>query len=180
MESTQLVEGAFTHLRHFGEGYLLIRQEQQMTTLLTLLNSEGVRSKTQVIDNLCLLSSSLGGDIILNCPDESLLVDGNLQISSFGGPVRFLSTAPIGIKSVLVTRTDEVFLIDLQEQERHSLSLESPPLEIRWMPDSSGFLYRTQGKLYLYELANGQSHLLLTSDLFSDYANLNAVWIRLE
>lgn len=181
MESTQLVEGAFTHLRHSREGYLLIRQDQQTkTTVLTLLNREGVGGKTQVIDDPCLFSSSLGGDMILNCPDESVLVDENLQISSFGDPVRILSTAPISEKSVLVTRTDKVFLINPHVQERQSLSLESPPLEIRWLPDSSGFLYRTQGKLYLYELANGQSRFLLTSDLFSDYANLNAVWIRLE
>jgi hypothetical protein len=81
---------------------------------------------------------------------------------------------------VIVTREGKSFLLNAALDEWQSLPLTGSPLEIRWMPDSSGFLYRTLGELHYFNLKTEQSRLLYTSDLFGDYTNLNAVWINVE
>jgi hypothetical protein len=60
------------------------------------------------------------------------------------------------------------------------LELEGRPLEIRWVPDGTGFLYRITGKLLIYDLESGESSLLLNAQSLGDYTNINAVWIKVE
>jgi len=69
-------------------------------------------------------------------------------------------------------------LVDSALKDRQELNLAGDPLEILWLPDSSGFLYRTARHLYHYDLATAVNHQLLMSDFFGDYRNLNAVWIQ--
>jgi hypothetical protein len=91
--------------------------------------------------------------------------------------VFILSRPPTGDPILSVFRTGEIKLLDANLRRENSITLAEPPLEIRWMPDSSGFLYRGRGKIYWYDLSTQSSNLLIESDLFNDYTNINGVWL---
>ncbi len=78
---------------------------------------------------------------------------------------------------VRVNRSGQTALLDSSFANPQPITLEGAALEVRWLPDSSAFLYRTLGKLYLYDIAEGSSVLVLESTLLGDYANTNAAWI---
>jgi len=178
MESKQVIEGHFTQFRRMGDFLFLIRWDSQSgSTLLELLTLEGETISTQPIDARCNIHTRVSNKIILNCEVESLQVDMDLNSQPFGDPVQILSPAPNGSIMVLVDRLEHSALLDGQMQLKDELALEGAPLEIRWLPDSSGFLYRTFGKLYFYDLISKAGYLVLESDLFSDYPNINGVWV---
>jgi len=181
MESSLIVDGAFNNIWHYGDKLALFRHDPEArTSTIQLLTMEGQSLASQTLSETCFHTNVVGNWIIVNCETESLILDEKLQSQPFGDPIFLLSTAPDGRASVLVTRTEEVFLLDTNLGDRQILTLEGNPLEVRWLPDSSGFIYRTSSKLYWFDLENGESELLLESDLFADYTNLNAVWIDLE
>jgi hypothetical protein len=181
MESTLILDGAFTQIRADGENLVVTRQDQAAkTTLLEWLNFNGEVTHSQTIDQLCRITAVINRKTVLNCETESLWLDETTQPQSFGDPIFLLSPAPDGESIVLITRTEESFLLNAALVERQPLALAESPLEIRWLPDSSGFLYRTLGELLYYDLTGGLSHLLFTSDIFGDYTNINAVWINTE
>jgi hypothetical protein len=91
-----------------------------------------------------------------------------------------LAPAPDGNQFIQVNQDASTILLDSSFEQIGLLSLDSQPLEIRWLPDSSGFLYRTPLSLFLYQMETNTSILLISSNLFSDYRNLNAVWIEFE
>lgn len=176
-----VVEGAFTSLHQFKGNLLLIQQPPDSgETHLQILDPTGTVQVQQTLTDSCFLNALTSDRIILNCETESQILDANLQARPFGDPVFLLSAAPDGANFVLVTRTDECFLLDSSLENSQPLVLAGVPLEVRWLPNSSGFLYRTLGKLYQYDLITGNSLLWLESDLFGDYTHLNAVWINLE
>jgi hypothetical protein len=180
-ETNLLIAGAFSSVRPFDGNLLVIRTDQDADlSMVEILTLEGETIQTQTIQETCFFSRLLSSQIILNCTMQSLIMDGSLQVTPFGEPVYLLAPAPNSKIIVLVDRMENVYLLDRNFQDRQPLSLNAAPLEIRWLPDSSGFLYRASGKLYLYQLASATSHHLLTSDIFDDYANMNAVWINLE
>lgn len=181
MESTLILDGAFTQIRGLGNNLLATFQNKETkTTKFQRLNSYGEVIHSQSLDCLCRIVAVVNGKIILNCESESQLMDENLLIQSFADPILLLNLAPDGESMVIVTREGKSFLLNAALDEWQSLPLTGSPLEIRWMPDSSGFLYRTLGELHYFNLKTEQSRLLYTSDLFGDYTNLNAVWINVE
>lgn len=181
MESFQIIEDDFTHLRRFKDDLFLIRWDFTAgITLLELRTLEGEPVASQAITAACNFHTSISNRIILNCENESLKVNTNLDIQPFGDPVFVLSPAPDGSAIVLISRSALSYLLDAEMQPQYQLELEAEPLEIRWLPDSSGFLYRTRGRLHHYDLNSKTSRSLFQSDLFTDYMNINAVWINLD
>ncbi len=181
MESTQIIEGAFTQIQLIEGSLLVLKQEQEShTTSLKWLDFNGQSIQSISFDHICIVTSIINGDILLNCETESLIINEAFQSQSFGDPIFLLSIAPDRQTAALVTRNEQVFLMDGDLKERQPLPLDGSPLEIRWLPDSSGFLYRTGGKLYHYDLHSKASQLLVASDLFNDYSNTNAVWISVD
>jgi hypothetical protein len=181
MESKQVIEGDFTQFRRIGDLLFLIRWDNQAgSTTLELLTLDGETVSTQSIDARCNIHTRVSDQIILNCESTSLQVDMDLNSQPFGDPVQIFSPAPDRSVIVLVDRLEHSALLDGTMQFIEILELIDTPLEISWLPDSTGFLYRTRGQLYYYALNSSSSHLLLQSDLFSDYLNINAVWIEFE
>jgi hypothetical protein len=139
---------------------------------------QGEAITTQALPGDCTRSFIVGDQVLVNCEAESLLLDETLSPQSFGDPISLLRLSSMGI--VIVTRSNEAFLYDPTLNNFQSLALAGEPLEILWLPDASGFLYRTYGTVYHYNLLTQRSQILLESDLFTDYRNLNAAWIILN
>jgi hypothetical protein len=118
--------------------------------------------------------------MILNCETESLLMDSDLETAPFSGPIFLLSGAPDGNTWIRVERSGQTTRLDSDLSNPQPIALEGAALEVRWLPDSTSFLYRTLGQLFLYDLAEEGSTLILESDLLGDYANINAVWIDIS
>jgi hypothetical protein len=176
-----IVEGPFTSINAYQDGWLrLIQDAAAHTTGVQRLNAQGDLLIETMLPEPCFLHTILGETILVNCETESLKLDSDLKAETFSAPIFLLSGAPDGQTWVLVTRTEAVYLLDSSLATQDALSLEAAPLEVRWLPNSSGFLYRTQGRLYHFDLAQGISRELLISDTLNDYTNLNAVWIDLN
>jgi len=79
-----------------------------------------------------------------------------------------------------MTRDENISLWDANLSSSEEIQKAGNPQEFLWLPDSSGFLYRTAGKLYFYDLQTKSSTLLITSEFLGDYRNLNAAWIKQE
>jgi len=181
LETIQLIEGAFTFLDSYSGSFLILRQDQEeKTSELSIIDLNGYELRSNTLDQLCSLKAVFNERIILNCETKSLLLDSDLQEHLFGDPVFLLNLSPDGQASVLVFRTGSTSLLDDSLVMSRSLTLDGVPLEIRWLPDSSGFIYRTQGELHHYDLSSEEDKLLLISDLLNDYTNLNAVWVKLN
>ena len=181
MEMQQVIEGSFSAIRGYQDGLLVFRQDDaDFSTTIQRVDLAGEVQKETVFPERCFLYSIHGEKIVVNCETGSFMLDPNLNATSFSDPVFLLSQAPDGSAWVLVTRSEETYLMDSALTDRALLSLDGVPLEARWLPDSSGFLYRVPGKLSLYDIGNGTSRLLVESDLFSDYTNINAAWINLK
>jgi hypothetical protein len=178
-ETNLVIKGSFTHISQYKDGLFSIMVNQdKTTTILALTSFLEVTSKQQTINRRCQYKARMGDLILLNCETESLLVDEDLSVTPFDEPVAII--APSSDNAILVTRAGETFLLNMTTLERQPLILEGPPLEIRWLPDLSGFLYRTGGNLYIYNLAKEDNRLLISSEIFGDYTNINAVWINLD
>lgn len=181
MEASQIVTGEFSDLRRFGELLLVILQDTDSeTTRFDLITTEGESVAAQEIDRRCYYQYALINWLMFQCELESFLMDQSLTFEPFYDSVLSLSSAPNGNNFVLVNRSDQVFLLDADLNLQSELQLEEAPLEIFWLLDSNGFLYRTYGKLFYFDLTQDSNQLLIESDLFSDYINLNAVWVTQE
>lgn len=180
-ETLPILTEAFVHLRMSGDKLFIVQQDRDAgKTNLSYRSLAGEIIETLTIDDLCYFHTHIGGRVILNCESESLILDNSTIIEVLSEPVIILSPSPNRQAIVLVTRSEDITLLEWNMGEHSPVTLEGTPLEIHWLPDSSGFLYRTHGSLYVYQLESQKSEHLLTSDIFSDYANLNAVWVNLE
>ena len=180
-----LVSGPFNGLRRFGEGLLTFAQDRENeSTTLNLRDSDGQITQTEEIKGLCFFSVGVGRErVVMNCGLQSYMVefqDQNLAVTPFGSALFLLASSPDGNMVLRLNQDSTAILLDGSLNEVGAIILESEPLEIRWLPDSSGFLYRTPLSLYFYQIETQTSAFLLDSDLFSDYRNLNAVWIRFD
>ncbi len=181
MERQNVIEGAFSSILGYQEGLLVFRQDyENFTTAVQRLDLAGEVQKEKTLPERCFPYTVFGEKVLINCETQSLIMSPNLDALPFGDPISMLSHSPDGSAWILVTRSEETFRLDAGLENATPLDLEGVPLEVRWMPDSTGFLYRIFGKLYLYNLENELSRLLVESDLFSDYANINAAWINLQ
>ncbi len=177
-ETTQVIAGAFTSIHLMGEHFLVLRQRDTLETKLEIRTFMGELIRDVTIHDRCSYQSKIDEQILLNCQAQSLLINETLQTTPFGEPITLLSRAPEGDAIIVVDISGTIRLLDDALQMQAIITLDDSPREILWLPDATGFLYRTYGQLHLYDLASQSSQLLLTSDLWSDYRNLNAVWIK--
>lgn len=179
LESTLLIEGPYNIVWKYGENLAVFTREiQEDQSLIQIMNLEGEILNAQTLPGSCFRTNVVGGNILVNCDAESLILDQDLTVLPFGNPYGPFRSSQTGI--VIVDRNHAAFLYDQSLQNRQPLTLAGDPLEFLWLPDGSGFLYRTLGMLYQYDLITNSSHLLLESELFKDYTNLNAAWINLH
>jgi hypothetical protein len=181
LERTRILEGAFSHASPYQELLFVMRRGSDAgTTDIGLYTYAGEVHLSKNIESECFYIRRLGDQILLNCEKDSRLINADLQSKTFGEPIFILSTSPDGAQHILITRDEETYILDSSLQDRQSLALAGSPLEIRWLPNSSGFIYRMRGKLYYFDLAESTSKYIIRSDLFNDYTNINAVWIDLK
>jgi hypothetical protein len=181
MAETQIIQGEFSDLRRFGEGLLVFQRDSSKNlTTLEILNSLGDSKSIKEIQDTCYYQTALGSNIILNCELTSMIVDQDLNIRPLGDRISIFSPSPDRNTIITTDQNERVGLLDGELNWQGELHLEGTPLEIRWLPDSSGFLYRPRGELFYYDLASAESYLLLKSDIFSDYTNINAIWVDFD
>jgi hypothetical protein len=180
MESQLIVNEPFSGIYTFGADILTLYQDREnQKTTLTRRSLTGEIQTEIDLDWICSVKRKITGtSLILNCETDSFLIEGeNLSISDFGSSIFLISRSPDRQNFVIVTERNTVFMISTDLTQREVISLEGEPLEILWLPDSSGFLYRTATDLYHYNIHKQTNEFILSSDLFGDYRNLNAVWI---
>jgi hypothetical protein len=180
-ETKQIINGAFSHISLYNGSIFWVKESltEKMTTVgLSTLQAETLRQQT--IDQRCSYKTRMDNLIFLNCEMDSLFINENLDVTPVGSSVSLLVPASQSEIAVLVTQDEAVFLLNRKTLERDPLALEGRPLEIRWLPDGTGFLYRITGKLLIYDLESGESSLLLNEQSLGDYTNINAVWIKVD
>jgi hypothetical protein len=179
-ETKTIIEGLFTSVLRYQDGLLVFRPDPNtMGSVLQQIDLSGQVLKEATLSTAGSLVTIVGDKVILNLEDSSIILDSDLQTAEFSNPIYLLSGAPDSSTWVLVNRSGQTALLDSSLGNPQPIELEGAALEVRWLPDSSAFLYRTLGKLYLFDLAEEKSTLLLESGLLGDYANINAAWITL-
>jgi len=181
MESHLVVPGNFTGLYSTKQKLLTIHQDKQKsTTILKLRELTGEIVQSQEIEATCYVNAIVNGQgCLLSCETKSYLIDfESFSIAPFIEPIQIYSLSPDGNTIIVINRHYQASLCEPGLEECYKVALDDEPLEILWLPDSSGFLYRASSKLFHYDLASNTKNILLSSDLFSDYRNLNAVWVN--
>lgn len=178
---TPIFTDEFEDLWRLGDHLIFVQRElDPEATLFHSLSLAGDLLGTNRVERHCFHQFSTPTQILFQCDLESYLLDQALIIEPFYDAVLTLTPAPDKSAYVMINRAAQIFLLDADLQCINELILEETPLEILWHPDACGFLYRAHGRLYDYDLLSQTSHLLIKSDLFTDYTNLNAVWINLD
>jgi hypothetical protein len=184
METVQVVSGPFIGVYPFGTHLLSLHHDQQTQT--SMLAARSMNSQdiffTQALEGQCFVHARVDDRrLILNCEEESILVEEDaLALTPFEKRIFLFVRSPNRSRIVLTTNDNQTSLLNGALDIVQNITLEEAPLEIFWLPDSSGFLYRTANSLYLYQIESQSNTFLLESDLFGDYRNLNAAWIHLE
>lgn len=174
----QVIKGSFTHISQYKDKLFVLKQNNPSDiTTTSLITYEGETLKQQELNDRCFYKEGMGDFILINCETDSLLLDENLDVTPLGDRVSLLSSAPGGDLVIYANKDGGTFFLNQISLERQPFLLEGTPLEIRWLPDGTAFLYRLSGELYLYNFDQMQSTLILTSPQLSDYTNINAVWI---
>jgi len=142
------------------------------------LTGETVGSKE--IESICYIKAIVNEQTcLLSCETESLLFNlDTFALDPFNEPIQTISIAPDHSQILVINRQYQTHICEPDLAGCQKLVLDGDPLEISWLPDSSGFLYRSSSRLYHYDLESNTYNILLSSDLFSDYRNLNAVWVN--
>ncbi len=181
LKTTLVVPGDFTGVYAFSSHILSLHNDpQNLNTTLMVRTPNGQVVSSQQIDGRCTMTASVDAHrILLNCEQDSILIEvAELSQTPFGLPIFIFAQSPSRERVVLINRNGDATLLNGALKNRQELNLAGDPLEILWLPDSSGFLYRTARHLYHHDLATAVNHQLLMSDFFGDYRNLNAVWIQ--
>jgi hypothetical protein len=181
LERVQLVSGPFTGVYPLGKHLLSLHHDPETKISLLILRSMDSQKifKSETITGICFLNARVDDHrLLLNCEEESILLEEDLVLTPIGKPTLLFVHSPNKSLILRVTRDGQTTLLTDTLEFVKEITLEADPKEIVWLPDSSAFLYRTARHLYLYCLETGQNQHLLTSDLFGDYRNLNAVWIQ--
>jgi hypothetical protein len=181
MITTLVIPGQFNTIQSFNGNILAISQLQNTDkTIFYLSQATGEVINTKEIAGFCTYKAKISYEqILLNCENESVLLEGsNLLIQPFRDRITIISRTPDGKHFIIVTDTSEIFLLDDRLENWQLIKLNDFPYEIRWLPDSTGFIYRAVNQLIYYDLENQKNQVLFTSDFFADYRNLNAIWIK--
>ena len=180
LETTQFLTGQFSHITAYDDQLLIIDYDQQnKSTHIAVRSQDGVIFSATNLDGRCSLFTFIDTNrFIMNCEAHSFLFqDDALNHIFLTDSLHLFSRSPDRTLTLVVTRNQDILLLDGELFEKPKPVLVGEPLEVMWLPDSSGFLYRLIDRVYHYDLESQANHLLLTSDFLLDYRNLNAVWI---
>jgi len=181
MESRLVVPDNFIGVYSIKRKLLTLHQDkQESTTILKLRELTGEILQSKEVEDTCYVNAIVNEQgCLLSCETKSYLIEfESFSITPFVEPIQIFSLSPDGNKIIVINRQYQASLCDSDLVECQKLTLDGEPLEILWLPDSSGFLYRASSKLFHYDLVSCTKKILLSSDLFSDYRNLNAVWVN--
>lgn len=183
LETNLLIKGSFSGIFPIGNNILILQHNREaQQTVLSLRKIDGQITSEAVIEDLCFFRAEIDAQhLLLNCEQESLILSvEELTIETFDKPVTLFSPSPDRRFFPVLLREKGVKLCEDGLENCKGTSLEAMPSEFLWLPDSSGFLYRTPTSLYHFNLVNETSQFLISSDLFGDYRNLNATWISID
>ena len=179
---TQIIQGHFTEVHSTGSQIISLDQNREDNrTAISLWDVDGKIIASQTIAGLCSLKAPLPGkNDLFNCDSESFLIqEDTLLIEPFTEQVAVISPSPDSRQFIIISQDQQISLYSASLKPVSSFDLEGIPKEVLWLPDSSGFLYRTEDQLLYYDLNAYTSEWLFTSNFFMDYRNLNAVWIKI-
>jgi hypothetical protein len=181
METTLIIPTAFSSIKSFGDHLISIYKEPESgisTITLWQINGEIIKS-IMIQDNCSFLSKVDSERILVSCNLTSFLLEGaELNLYPLDDGISIFSRSPNREHFIVVTDSHQTYLVDLTFAEWRLIETIGDLLEVQWLPDSSGFLYRTAIDLYHFDLSSGNNRYILTSDLFADYKNLNLIWIN--
>lgn len=183
LETNLLIKGSFSGIFPIGNNILILQHNREaQQTILSLRKLDGQITSEAVIEDLCFFRAEIDPQhLLLNCEQESLILSvEDLTIETFDKPTSLFSPSPDRRFFLVLLREKGVKLCEDGLENCKGISLEATPSEFLWLPDSSGFLYRTPTSLYHFNLVNETSQFLISSDLFGDYRNLNASWISID
>ena len=183
LETNLLVKGSFSGIFPVGDTILVLQHNPKAPrTILSLRKLDGQITSEVVLEGLCFFRTEIDSQhLLLNCEQESLILFvEELTTETFDKPVSLVSPSPNDHLFLVLLREKGVKLCEDRLERCKEISLEATPSEFLWLPDSSGFLYRTPTSLYHFDLTNETSQFLISSDLFGDYRNLNATWISID
>jgi len=181
MESRLVVPDNFIGLYSIKQKLLTLHQDKQKsTTLLKLRELTGEIVQSKDVKGTCYVNAIVKEQgCLLSCETKSYLIEFEpFSIAPFVEPIQIFSLSPDGNKIIVINRQYQASSCEPGLEECYKLALDAETLEILWLPDSSGFLYRASSKLFHYDFVSNTKNILLSSDLFSDYRNLNAVWVN--
>lgn len=181
MESRLVIHDSFTGLNHLGGDLLSLHQnDKSQTTFFKISSLSGELLKSVELDGICQINTLFNeNECLISCEDKSYRLElETLTIAPFDAPIRMVAFDPNHDQFLLIHVNGHINLCLNPLDECRELALRNEPIEILWLPDSSGFLYRAANTLAYFDLASQAEVLLLTSDFFNDYRNLNAVWLN--
>ena len=176
----QIINEGFYDLRQFADKLLIFRKTIEHFSLIDFYSFEGELLGSQSFDQNCHFYAALSDAFVMQCTTNTYIIDKNLQAQPLFDTFTILSPAPNGHSIVTVNRSGQSFLLDANFNNQFKLDLKETPLEIIWLPNSNGFMYRVLGSLHYYDIINQTDYFLFESDLLSDYTNLNIVLVPLS
>jgi len=182
LESHLVLKGTFTSINILGSNLLSCHQNHEnQTTIFNLLTHDGQIIGSQTIDTLCSVKAAVDShQLLINCEDKSMIIkDEPFTVTPFSDPVNIFSPSPDHSQTAILFNDQSVFQFSEGLAEGTPLQLQETPDEIHWLPDSSGFLYRAMDRLFYHNPIAQEDHLLISSNFFIDYRNLNAVWVHI-
>ncbi len=135
-----------------------------------------------IFQDICSYKSKVDSKrVLINCSKTSFLIEGeSLSLSPLDERISIFSRSPDRNYFILVTDSHQTYLVNPTFEDWNLLETSGDLLEVQWVPNSSGFLYRTATDLYHFDLTTMNNRYILTSDLFADYKNLNLIWIKTQ
>ncbi len=182
---TFITASDFDHISLLGNHFLRLLTENDPpgSTTLESMDLAGKTSGVENLDSHCYRYETpfpTSQQILLNCTDGAYWVDASLRVDKFSEAIFLISGSPDGTIILTLLRQNDTALLDFERSKDHmTLTLQSPAFQILWLPDSSGFLYRTMASLRYIDLKKKTDRWVLDLSDVYDYTNLNAVWIDL-
>jgi len=183
MESILIVPTSFSSIKSLNTHLLSIHKDQEAgTSTLKLWQMSGELLNSVIFQDICSYKSKVDSKrVLINCSQTSFLIEGeSLSLSPLDVRISIFSRSPDRNYFILVTDSHQTYLVNPTFEDWNLLETSGDLLEVQWVPNSSGFLYRTATDLYHFDLTTMNNRYILTSDLFADYKNLNLIWIKTQ
>ncbi len=175
---TRIIDSDFQDLRHFHDLFLVFKNYKETnSTVIELVSFTGESIAALNLEKRCRFQAAYASKFMIQCESTTYILDKQLGIKPFVDSFTLLSPSPDGQYYVMVNHQSKSFLLDDNFQIITELNLQDTPLEILWLGNAVGFIYRSLGQVYFYNLPNQTNNLLFESDIYSDYTNLNVILI---